>query len=239
MILAPRDPTSLAALAFPLLFRSGNLYLRVPQVRGELALGDHARAAAGIVAPIGGDLSGDAYLFVPPALGGERSRRPGVQARLEYTAGEAGTPRALDVGVSGHMGWERRGNVLDRSWAAAIDLSARQGAIGVAGEAFAGDNLDAFGGGLGLDARAAGGWGELQLFPSTRVSLVAGLGADDIRDGNRLALPRARNRSAFGGVFFSITPELQTSLEYRWLQTSSLTGSRANHHLDWVFVHKF
>src|SRR5262245_41619440 len=32
MILAPRDPTSLAAFAFPLFFRSGNLYLRVPQV---------------------------------------------------------------------------------------------------------------------------------------------------------------------------------------------------------------
>ena len=34
-ILAPRDPTSLAALSFPLLFRSGNLYLRAPQARVE------------------------------------------------------------------------------------------------------------------------------------------------------------------------------------------------------------
>ncbi len=38
MILSPRDPTSLAALAFPLLFRSGNLYLRTPQVRVERAI---------------------------------------------------------------------------------------------------------------------------------------------------------------------------------------------------------
>lgn len=34
-LLAPRDPTSLAAQSFPLLFRSGNLYLRSPQVRLE------------------------------------------------------------------------------------------------------------------------------------------------------------------------------------------------------------
>ena len=47
MILAPRDPTSLAAFAFPLLFRSGNLYLRAPQVRVErtfdLASARHGR----------------------------------------------------------------------------------------------------------------------------------------------------------------------------------------------------
>ena len=35
VLLAPRDPTSLAAYAFPQFFRSGNLYLRAPQVRVE------------------------------------------------------------------------------------------------------------------------------------------------------------------------------------------------------------
>src|SRR6185436_17166486 len=85
VILAPRDPTSLAAYAFPLLFRSGNLYLRAPQVRIERAWTSRLRATAGIVAPIGGDLTGDAYLFVPPALGGERSRRPALQGRVAYT----------------------------------------------------------------------------------------------------------------------------------------------------------
>ena len=100
VILAPRDPTSLAAYAFPLLFRSGNLYLRAPQVRVERALTSRLRAAAGIVAPIGGDLTGETYLFVPPPLGGERSRRPGLQARVAYTAGEPSAPRLLDIGLS-------------------------------------------------------------------------------------------------------------------------------------------
>jgi hypothetical protein len=239
MILAPRDPTSLAAYAFPLLFRSGNLYLRVPQARVEHALTSRLRATAGIVAPIGGDVTGDAYLFVPPPLSGERSRRPGFQARVAYTTAEAGAPRMLDVGFSSHVGWERRGNKLAQSWAGAVDFAARRDLIGVAGELFVGDNIDAFGGALGLDARGAGGWSELQLFPSDRVSLTAGGGIDDIRESTRFALSRRQNRSAYGSVIFSLTPEVQASFEYKWLRTLAGNTSRPNHHFDWVLIHKF
>src|SRR5262245_35919518 len=239
MILAPRDPTSLAAYAFPLLFRSGNLYLRTPQVRIEQSFATHLRATAGIVAPIGGDFTDTNYTFVPPALGGERSQRPGVQARFAYTAGEAGSPRLVDIGVSGHVGWERRVNDLDRSWASAIDFAARRDVIGVAGEFFTGDNIDAFGGALGLNARSAGGWGELQLFPTTRLSFATGVGVDDLRNANRFSLARRQNQSAYGNVMFSLTPEVQASFEYRWLKTFAGSVSRPNHHFDWVLVHRF
>ena len=239
VMLAPRDPTSLAAYSFPLLFRSGNLYLRAPQVRVERTFASRLRAMAGIVAPIGGDLVGDAYLFVPPALGGERSRRPGVQARFAYTAGEATDPRLVDIGISGHTGWERRGNTLVNGWATALDFAARRDAVGVAGEIFVADNADAFGGATGLDARSAGGWGELQLFPTSRVSFTAGGGIDQVRGGRRLTLARGENRSAYGNVIFSLTPEVQASFEYRWLRTLAGTAERPNHHFDWVLVHKF
>jgi hypothetical protein len=197
------------------------------------------RAAGALVAPIGGDFTSIDYLFVPPALGGERSRRPGVQARVAYTTEDTTGPRALDIGVSGHVGWERLSTGLAQSWAAAVDFAARRDTIGVAGEAFIGDRIDAFGGGLGLDARGAGGWSELQLFPSDRLSFTAGVGLDDIRDNRRFVLPRRTNRSAFGGVMFSFTPEVQASFEYRWLETRGTTGDQSNHHFDWVFVHKF
>src|SRR5262245_6261565 len=115
MILAPVDPTSLASFAFPALFRSGNLYLRAPQVRVEQALPFGLRVAGGIVAPIGGDLVGDDYRFVPPALGGERSRRPAFQGRFSYAVGEPDAVRRVDLGVSGHYAWERRGAELAES----------------------------------------------------------------------------------------------------------------------------
>jgi len=239
MILAPRDPSSLAAFAFPLLFRSGNLYLRVPQVRVEQQVVGNLRAMAGIVAPVAGDLVGDAYLFVPPALSGERSRRPGVQGRVAYVAGDPESPRAVDIGLAGHRSWERRGSILAPSWAVALDLSARRDVIGIAGEAFTGENIDAFGGGTGLDAKSAGGWGEVQLFPTERLWFSAGAGVDDIRDRRRATLARQRNRSAYANITFSIRPELQTSFEYRQLRTLVGSTDRRNQHFDWVFVQKF
>jgi hypothetical protein len=240
MMLAPKDPTSLAAFAFPLLFRSGNLYLRAPQVRVERAIASRLRASGGVVAPVGGDLVIEDYRFVPPALGGERSKRPALQARLGYSSGEATDPNLADLGVSGHYGWERRPAELADSWAGAFDFALRRQWIGVAGEAFAGENIDAFGGALGLDARAAGGWAELQVKPSTRFSINAGAGLDDIRGAARARVVRRRNQSAYGNVIVEVTPEIETSFEYRWLATSPQgAADRRNHHVDWVFVYKF
>lgn len=240
VVLAPKDPTSLAAFAFPLLFRSGNLYLRAPQVRVEHSIAPRLRVAGGIVAPIGGDLPGEDYRFVPAALGGERSRRPALQARIGYASGEPTSPRLADVGVSGHYGWERRTSQLADSWAGALDFALRRGWIGVAGELFAGENIDAFGGALGLDARAAGGWAEIQIKPRSSLSIQAGGGVDEIRGAARSIVARRRNQSAYGNVIFSLTPEIETSFEYRWLATTPRgAGERRNHHFDWVFAYKF
>jgi hypothetical protein len=240
MILAPVDPTSLASFAFPALFRSGNLYLRTPQARIEQLLGPHVRVTGGIVAPVGGDLPGEDYRFVPQAFGGERSRRPGVQARVAWLAGDRETSRYGDVGVSGHYGWERRSTGLTESSAAAFDFSVRRDWIGAAGELFVGDNVDAFGGGTGLDARTQGGWAEIQLHPATRLSFAAGGGIDRLRDDPAPTLPRHRNRSAYGTAIFSLTPEIQTSFEYHWLATRPGNGAeRRNHHFDWTLAYKF
>lgn len=240
MILAPRDPSSLAAFAFPLLFRSGNLYLRVPQARVEYSLTPRFRAIGGIVAPVAGDFTTSDYVFVPPALGGERSRRPGLQARVAYTTStDADAPRLLDLGASGHLGWERQGASLTKSWATAVDFAARRDVVGVAGELFIGDNMDAFGGALGLNARSAGGWAEMRLFPVRRLSVTVGAGLDDIRDDRRNTLPRQQNRSAYGNIVFAFTPEVRASFEYRGLRTLTGGTPQTNHHFDWVLVHEF
>ena len=86
------------------------------------------------------------------------------------------TPRLVDIG---RVGAHRLGAPRQRRWPTAgrrrVDFAARRDVVGVAGELFVGDNADAFGGATGLDARSAGGWGELQLFPSSRVSFTAGV----------------------------------------------------------------
>ncbi len=238
MVLAPRDPSSLAAFAFPALFRSGNLYLRAPQVTVERELVGGLRLSGGVMTPNAGDLP-EAYRFVPPALAGERSRLPAVQARLGYMRGAPDARHHAAVAVSGHYGRERRGETLGTSWAGVVDGAVRRGRFGVAGEAFVGANIDAFGGGTGLDGRSAGGWGELQVFPTDRVRVHAGAGVDARRREHPL-VPRRRTRSAYGNVMYAFTPELEASVEYSWLATLPGVGAeRRNHHLDWVLVYRF
>jgi hypothetical protein len=239
VLLAPRDPTSLATFAFPGLFRSGNLYLRAPQVRVERAFGRLVNVAAGIVAPIGGDLSAGDAGFAPPALGGERSRRPGLQARLLLGSDDEDLTRRGSLGVSGHVGWERRAGQLDESWAVAVDFGGRRDRLGVAGELFVGADVDAFGGAIGLDRRAAGGWVELRYFVSPRWSVNGGYGLDALASPP-VAVARRRNQSVFANVIVAITPEIDVSLEYKWLATTAGSGARrGNHHVDWVLVYRF
>jgi hypothetical protein len=240
VILAPRDPSSIAAFAFPLLFRSGNLYLRAPQARVEASLSPQVRLMAGITAPIGGDVPGENYRFVPPALGGERSRHPALQAHLGYASDpDADALRRIAVGVSGHFGRERRDGRLADSWAGALDLAVRHDRVGVAGEAFAGRNIDAFGGATGLDARAQGGWAELQLFPTPRLTAAAGFGVDRLK-ATLQPQPRRGNRSAYGSIRFAVTPEVEAGFEYNRLVTRPGAGvERRNHHFDWVFLYRF
>lgn len=242
MMLAPLDPTSLASLSFPALFRSGNLYLRTPQVRVERAIGGFVRVMGGIVAPIAGDVPGEEYRFVPPALNGERSRRPAVQARLALATAEVDAPRHVNVGLSTHIGWEHKGGSSAESTATAIDFTLRRDFIGAAGEVFDGRNIDAFGGAVGLDAaQTRGGWAELQVYPSNFLTLVAGGGVDELRGSPPSTLPRRRNRSAYGHAIFSLTPEVQASFEYRWLATlpGGSATERRNHHFDWTLAYKF
>jgi hypothetical protein len=118
-------------------------------------------------------------------------------------------------------------------------FAARRDVVGVAGEVFAGDNTDAFGGALGLNAASAGGWAEVQLFPTERLSLAGGVGVDDIRDSRRFVLPRRQNLSAYGNIAFSLTPEMRASFEYRRLRTVAGSAGRTNHHFDWVLIHTF
>lgn len=239
-ILAPRDPTSLAALSFPLLFRSGNLYLRVPQARVERRLREDLTLTTGIVAPIGGDTA-NTYDFAPPAGAGERSIRPAFEGRLAFARGAAESSRELAVGLSGHYGWRGSGALRTEAWAVALDLNVRAGRVGAAGELFSADNAHQFGSGLSQAGRASGGWAEARFALTRGTTLTGGLGRDQPADPVGRVL-RQQNRTLFGSAIVQLTPELAASLEYRWLETrlgATVPVARENHHVNAVFAVKF
>ena len=234
VMLAPRDPTSLAAFAFPQFFRSGNLYLRAPQVRLEQRVGS-VTVKAGIVAPVAGDAAGS-YTFAPVAGAGERSERPALESHVGFDRGTADAAGEFHVGASGHVGWLRQSGVLGNTSAGALDFLARRGRLGLAGEVFAASELDAYGAGVGQPGRAEGGWIEARLAAATRLSVNGGVSLDRRPDGAGTA-GRLRNTSAFGNVILRLTPEVAASIEYKWLQTRYRSGSnRENHHVNAVFA---
>lgn len=246
MIFAPNNPTSLAAMAFPDLFRSGNLYLRVPQVRIErtFAAGSQGefQLVGGILAPVAGDFLAGSFEFVPPNLAGERSRQPGVQGRLAWRsrAGGGGDGRGVVLGVSGHHGRHRLTTGSRRSWGFAMDFDARAGRFGLGGEWFVGRNLGAFGGALGQQAKSAGGYLEGRVKATERLEFNAGFGTDRLFALGALPAPLDSNSSVFANFIYQLTPELATSLEYRWLSTVPAGGAaRRNNHINLVFAYRF
>lgn len=239
MILAPNNPTSLAAMAFPNFFRSGNLYLRVPQIRVERTIGAGEKGEfqfmAGILAPVAGDFSGE-FEFVPPKLSGERSRQPAVQGRVAWSATGG---RAL-IGIAGHT--SGRAAVADtrRSWAVATDFDFRFSRFGFGGEWFVGQHLTAFGGSLGQGAKSTGGFIEGRVKATERLEFNAGFGADHLLDLNAFSASLRQNASVFANFIYQFTPEFATSFEYRWLSTKPVgLDPRRNNHLNLVFAYRF
>jgi hypothetical protein len=239
-MLAPRDPTSLAALSFPLFFRSGNLYLRVPQARVEYRPSDAWTFQTGIVSPLAGDFS-SGYEFAPVAGAGERSKRPAIEGHAGFARGNADGPGEVALGASGHYGWRRTStSLLDKVWAGAVDGNVRLGRIGAAGEWFIVENGEVFGGAVNQGGRAQGGWVEGRFELTSRASVNGGFGLDRPEDATG-RLVRAENRSAFANTIVRLSPELGVSFEYRWLETrlGLVPVVRRNHHINAVFAVNF
>lgn len=238
-LLAPRDPTSLAAYAFPQFYRSGNLYLRAPQARIEQRLGGGWTIKAGAMAPVVGDAPA-AYTFAPPAGAGERSKRPAFEGHLGFDRGDGDAAAEAHLGVSGHYGWERIGSALEPISAGALDFHVRAGRLGTSGEFYAAEDLDAFGAGVAQRGRSVGGWIEGNVLATARLSFNGGVGLDTRPDGVGPA-GRLRNSSAFGNVIVRFTPEVSASLEYRWLETQYGAAGRGrdNQHVNAVFAVRF
>lgn len=236
-LLAPRDPTSLAAQSFPLLFRSGNLYLRSPQVRLEQKFGGFA-VKGGISAPIAADAN-NFYVFAPQAGAGERSGRPALEARGEYTAGAADTSSEFSIGAAVRQAWREPARTVTSTTSYAADFNARIGRIGFAGEFFTTDDAAEFGSAVAQARAAQGGWVEGRLRLTGRLSTNVGYGMDQV-DGTVPAAARSENRSVFGNVVFNFTPEVGMSVEYRWLETTLGSAlKRTNDHVNAAFVVRF
>jgi len=240
---APRNPTSVAAAGFPLLFRSGNLYQRVPQVkvsrRFGAADGGHLDVTAGIAAPIAGDRETPFVEFAPLADAGERSRRPAFEGRAAFVAGN-GTSRRFELGASGHLSREQSSRSALDSTGGAVDADVQFGRIGLGAEFFMGENLDAFGAAISQEAKSRGGFAEARVNLTDRMQVVGGFGFDQVDEAQRRLYVIEKNTTGFGSLSYRFSPELVGGFEYRLLTTTRrTTGDRQVHHFNWVLAYSF
>ncbi|MBI2822328.1 MAG: hypothetical protein HYX74_08895 [Acidobacteria bacterium] len=244
MILAPRNPTSVAALYFPDLYSSGNLYLRLPQIRVERAFPVGASSTlevtGGILAPVAGDFRPEEFVFILPVLAGERSRRPALQGRVAWR-GRAGSETDWEFGLSGHDSRARfsSGSAVSRAGAFDFDLHTRR--VGLGGEWYLGRNIEAFGAAIRQPGtRARGGYLEGRLQASDRMNVNAGFGLDRLIDREVFPSPLVANSTIFGNVMIQWMPEFLVSFEYRWTSTRPAEGeARRNHHFNLTFAYSF
>ena len=241
MLLAPRNPTTLAGMSFPTLYRSGNLYLRVPQLRAERSFGQ-LRIAGGLGAPVAGDFRSETYEFAPPNLSGERSRTPAFQGRISWSATPAGPYEKpqWEFGASGHYSRERLASGTDSSWAAAVDFDATVDRFGVGGELFVGRNLDAFGGSVAQIAKSAGGFIEGRIAATRQLSFNGGFGKDRLFDAFKFPVALSQNSTVFANTIYQFTPEFGAAFEFQRLRTEPLrSAARKNKHFNLTFAYSF
>jgi hypothetical protein len=145
-----------------------------------------------------------------------------------------------EIGLSGHSGSERYVTGSSSSWAGAVDFEAKAGRAGIAGEWFAGRNIDAFGGSLGQLAKSAGGFIEARVAATRRLGFNAGYGTDRLFHRSAFPVPLIRNSTVFANTIYQFTPELATSFEYSWLSTTPAVGkARRNNHFNLVLAYSF
>jgi len=217
----------------------GNIGYRRPQFRVSAWTDAHEKVkisgALGAFRTIGGDLDGDGV------DDGSDAAMPTIEGRLGLAAKPC-EKRSIELGFSGHYGKEEYGAADDtkdiESWSACADIKlALCERVEVMGEAFMGENLGAYYGGVGQTANLAreaiaakGGWAELSVRPVKKLSINLGYGIDD-PDDEDFVLPEGttalksfigKNSNIFGSIMYDLTTSVTAMVEVSRLSTTYL-----------------
>jgi len=223
---------------------SGNIGYRRPQLRVtkgfELADDVRFEAQGAISRTIGETLFGTNRNTT-----GEDSGFPTLQSRVALSFPLL-TEKPTTIGLSGHYGQEEIDmDLFDNSrdmesWSANLDMTIPLlEKLQLTGEAWMGENLDTYLGGVGqgihavdFDGNAAngaefplggikakGGWGALAIGPWGPLSYNLGAGIDDPAGDELYRGQRDQNMTVFGNVFWKVNEAITTGFEVSYLDT--------------------
>jgi uncharacterized protein (UPF0335 family) len=243
-IFAPRDPTSLAYVGVSPLTNSGNPWLWLPQLRLEQQF-DFGNET-GLRAQVGVMQTNEAGASVAaefaPTL--ERSR-PALQGRFEFHH------KKLEIAPGFHASTSHVAGTSVPSRLASVDwFYSPNSKVQFTGLAYTGSNIanmgtlrqgfTIFGTRNVIPVRSRGGWAQIALLPTSRLSFHLYTGQQD--DNNRDLRERgtSRNLTYAGNVMYRFGPNFLVSFERSYVRTTFLPGGlRRNTHYDLAFAYLF
>ena len=204
---------------------AGNIGYRRPQIRltkdWQLGREVKLRAATALTRNIGHSGPFD------PGDSGEDEGMPGIQARLGLTFPVV-SERPTTVGISGH--WREEEFDVDptgtsrqfESWSANLDLTQPLAPwLTVKGEAFVGENLDAYLGGIGQGINTTSGeeiatwgaWLAAAVQAGEKWTMNLGGSFEDVDEDDVTSGSRTFNRSIFVNVIHAFSDTVSVGLE--------------------------
>jgi hypothetical protein len=228
-VISPLNP---GMLLYSVGWDGGNIGYRRAQVRGEryLAFSDVSLATL--------QLSLNQTVFPDSTITGETGETPNwpiIEGRAAWTIGHRGKDDLpITVGMSGHVGQSQMDftglpayNVDRPTWSGNVDIRVPiTDRMGFQAEAFTGQNLSSFLGGIGqginpytIDAiRSSGGWFEVWYDWTSVLHSHVGYSVDDPNDSDVSAgglNPHGRTYNQFfwGNLTYDVTKKLLVGLE--------------------------
>jgi hypothetical protein len=263
-IFAPLNPTSYAEYAIPSLSASGNLWIRLPQIRAEVhgPIGHGVNLLAQFAAtdPNMGDLSTTTFTENRPPGIGERGRAPGAEGRFAFS--RKYDDRDFTIALSGEYTHGKNsgpvGSIIRQipvdSWGTALDYTLPfTKKFNLTGEWYTGRELGIFSDAsaeaiqpVGIfgdrGVRTSGGWTQAQFNFTAKIqmNLAYGIDAPSVRYISIGA--RTRNQTYMGNLMYKWSPHLTVAGEYRRILTdyrnqvqSNERGETANLAFAYIF----
>ncbi|MCX7916397.1 MAG: hypothetical protein N3A53_08875, partial [Verrucomicrobiae bacterium] len=225
-IISPLAPTT---VNYSVGWWQGNIGYRRPQLRVTKTIPVTDTVSMKCEAGMLRTITGRKFVFkeaTDPDTGADAGF-PTVAGRWSMSANvsDAGT---ATLGVSAHYGQEEQhradlsGVLKYDTWSVNVDLRVPITRwLLVQGEAFIGEDLDSYLGGIGqgvnltteVEIHSWGGWGALTLTPHSSWQFNAGGGLDNPCNRDVPNAGRTANWFVLGNVFYTVTSELQLAFE--------------------------
>jgi hypothetical protein len=247
-IISPREPNSLAQVGVSPLTGAGNLWLWQPQARLEQRFS--FSETSGLKAQVGMYETSESSTNVPAQYLNSQARgRPGYEGRFAFWR-DFGSGRRIEIAPGFHYSTSHVAGTSVPSTIFSVDwLIAPLAKLQFSGMFFSGKNVAGLGslrqgysffGDDIVPIHADGGWAQISLPVTPRVTFNVYSGEEADRASDLLAGAISRNLVTAGNFFYRFAPNVLGSFEVSRTQTTYLLiGNRWNNHYDLALAYLF